>query len=357
MVLLLSPAGRAELFGYAEARYVRIQGLGSYLPEYVTAQRLRPTMVEELDSVEGVSFTVTPELQFRQFEDDPPEFMETDDYLTVERLYADIDAGPARVRLGRQAVNWGSALVWNPTDLFQEVFLTDYWAERKGLNALRVYVPMENDFRLTAVMSTGDTVFFHNRYALKASLARWEADVSAVWMDDTINDRLVWGLDVKGTAVVGYWVEAAAFAPKDQDLDSFEQAVVGIDYSFPVRSTLYLAAQYYYDGSGKSEPELYDWPGLFAGRRTTLGMHYANLLATLAWNSDLSLAVNAIYNLDDDSAIISPYLTYTYEDFRISAGANITAGSDGGEFRPRPDQNPLELVPYVVYYVWGRWYL
>ncbi len=356
MLALPTPVA-AEIYGYAEARYLRIEGAGPSLPEYVTSQRFRPTFSDELDSIPEINFTATPEFRLIQYEDLPPAIEETDDYLTVERLYMDADVGPARVRVGRQAINWGSAMVWNPTDLFQEVFLTDYWAERQGVNAARVYLPLPQDFRLTMAAATGESKFYENRYAAKASLRRWEADLSVVWSDDVVADRLVWGLDLKGTAVVGYWIEAATFAPKNERDDPFNQAVLGIDYSFPVRSTLYVAGQYYYDGSGEADPDDYDWIGLALGRRQTLGMHYANLLATLAWNSEISMAVNAIYNLDDSTMMASPYLTVSYENLRVSAGANLLAGPEGGEFRPHSSQDPMKIVAERAYYVWARYYL
>lgn len=356
LVLIFPVLAAAEIYGYVEGRYLRVTGAGPAVPEYVTSERVRPTFVEPLKNAKGVTITATSVFFLTQYENADPQIQTTADYLVVDRLFADLEAGPARVRVGRQAVNWGSALIWNPTDPFPEVFLTDYWAERKGLNALRVYFPLPQNSRLTMVATTGDSNFTENRYAIKASVARWAADLSAIWIDDTIRDRLVWGLDVKGTAVIGYWIEAAAFRSKGPIGEPFEQAVIGMDYSFPVKSMLYLAAQYYYDGSGQDRPANYDWTALAAGQRTTLARHYASLTAMLSWNADLTFAVNYIYNLDDATALLTPYLTVVLRDFRVSAGANLLVGPEGGEFRPQKNQDPLNLIPDAVYYMWGRWY-
>ena len=43
---------------------------------------------------------------------------EVGDVLSLERLYVDVTSPYADFRLGRQAVNWGSALFFNPTDIF-----------------------------------------------------------------------------------------------------------------------------------------------------------------------------------------------------------------------------------------------
>ena len=354
-VLATAGTARADLYGYLEARYLKVNGAGPIVPSYSTTERVRPTLVEKLNSIPGVTITATPQFLLNQFEDEPMKFQKSSDYLTVERLYADIDAGPARVRIGRQAVNWGSALIWNPTDVFQEVFLTDYWSERQGLNALRVYVPLPKESRVTAVVTTGDTLFYQNRYALKASITRWGTDFSGVWMDDTVHNRLVWGIDLKGNAGVGYWIEAADFAPKDGGAE-YQQAVLGVDYSFPVLGTLYLAAQYYYDGSGAGHPENYNFSALSLGTRRTLAMHYANLIATLNINPDLAFSALAIENLDDSTYLVTPYLVYTYKNFRVTGGVNLAGGPEGGEFNPHPSQDRLGIVPDTAYYLWGRWY-
>jgi hypothetical protein len=155
---------------------------------------------------------------------------------------------------------------------------------------------------------------------------------------------------------LGYWVEAAAFAPKDPDVEAYQQAVLGLDYSFPVLGTLYLAGQYYYNGQGRAQASSYDWAALATGRQANLGRHYLNLIATLAATPDLALAANSIYNLDDSTWILTPYLTYTYEEFRVTAGLNLFAGPQGGEYRPRSGQAPGDFMPRAVYYLWGRWY-
>ena len=62
---------------------------------------------------------------------------------TVDRLWFDINAGKAQVRIGRQRINWGQTLVWNPNDIFNAYSFFDFdYAERPGSDAVRLqYFP------------------------------------------------------------------------------------------------------------------------------------------------------------------------------------------------------------------------
>ena len=57
---------------------------------------------------------------------------------TVDRLWFDINAGKAQLRIGRQRINWGQTLVWNPNDIFNAYSFFDFdYAERPGSDAVR----------------------------------------------------------------------------------------------------------------------------------------------------------------------------------------------------------------------------
>ena len=62
-------------------------------------------------------------------------------YLDVDRLYLDWYTGPVDVRVGRQALTWGSARFLNPTDPFPEVLFAEPWRPRRGVNAIRAHIP------------------------------------------------------------------------------------------------------------------------------------------------------------------------------------------------------------------------
>jgi len=62
---------------------------------------------------------------------------------TIDRLWVDFNYGKLQVRAGRQRINWGQTLVWNPNDIFNAYSFFDFdYIERPGSDAVRVqYYP------------------------------------------------------------------------------------------------------------------------------------------------------------------------------------------------------------------------
>jgi hypothetical protein len=62
---------------------------------------------------------------------------------SVDRLWADFNYGKFQARVGRQRINWGQTLVWNPNDIFNVYSYFDFdYVERPGSDAVRLqYYP------------------------------------------------------------------------------------------------------------------------------------------------------------------------------------------------------------------------
>jgi hypothetical protein len=62
---------------------------------------------------------------------------------TIDRLWIDYNKGKFQARLGRQRINWGQTLVWNPNDIFNAYSFFDFdYVERPGSDAVRLqYYP------------------------------------------------------------------------------------------------------------------------------------------------------------------------------------------------------------------------
>lgn len=55
---------------------------------------------------------------------------------TVDRLWIDMNLKNLEVRIGRQRINWGQTLVWNPNDVFNAYSFFDFdYVERPGSDA------------------------------------------------------------------------------------------------------------------------------------------------------------------------------------------------------------------------------
>jgi hypothetical protein len=87
------------------------------------------------------------------------------------------------------------------------------------------------------------------RVAVRGTLNVGLADISLVGAYRQESESGIVGLDLRGTAVVGYWLEASGHFGHEDEWS--EEVAVGIDYSWPVLDGLLVRAQYYRNGAGE----------------------------------------------------------------------------------------------------------
>lgn len=283
------------------------------------------------------------------------------DYLAVDRLYVDVYTKKIDLRFGRQALQWGSGLLVNPTDPFPQVLFAEPWRPRAGVNAVRATVPFgKTSNQLTGVVASDDT-FTAVRAAARATVNVKGADLSVLGAYRGVLDQPatgIVGLDVKGTLGVGYWFEGALHVEEDR---LYEEFVVGLDYSFPVLETWTIAAQYYRNGGGAAPddygaqsrgtaalvPPTCDEPAaaeVFAGSTQTdpfapfvQGTDYALLNTALRVTPDVSVSATGFQNLRDGTGFaVGTVMVSPVKNLDFSATAQVPYRLWGrtGEFKP-----------------------
>ncbi len=333
-----------------------------------------------------------------------------DDVLSVDRLHMDLNLPAVDLRLGRQALNWGSARVFNPTDVFAEYILAEPWKERAGVDALRALVPVGERGQIIAVGGFDDLPAELKQArdesldddwravawkgGLRGTLLTGPVDISAVAFHHRsgAQHRDLVGLDLRGDTEVGWWLEAAwdgSLAVQEPAYPGALKLAVGGDYSLDIRQGLYLSAQFIYDGSGASPEEmnylLRSSSGLSYGLdcgdreppsliplpdpgpvspvdayRATYGRYYALFIARQSVTEDWTLDLTALANLEDGTALIFPATTVDVGGrLSLSGGVQVLAGKDG-EFQP-PEQGLIDgsfdynpLVPRWTALTWAR---
>jgi len=379
--------------GFGEVRFSALPGVDGRW--WNLTERLRPRLVGSLH--DRISLTVEVELLLRQGRNTTREFQRTmeesdfgplleaadvqwptrrnevlwidgiADVLEVARLYADFYLPVVDIRIGRQALFWGSAVMLNPTDPFPEFLLAEPWRQRAGTNAVRATATLNDDSDLTAVLATNDT-FTRIRAAGRLRMLFPFAEIALVgaYREDD-NDGLV-GLDVRGELGVGWWFEGALH------IDEFvtSELAIGIDYSFPVLDGLFVIVQYYRNGYGagrRHEPvsgtarlastlpdELTDLlagqapsppgaeeeeppePEVFAPLLT--GRDYLLVTLNQVFAPEVSLSLTALQNLSDGTGFVQPSLVVSptgWLQLALDAQIPYRLWGDGGEFKPDPD--------------------
>ena len=79
-------------------------------------------------------------------------------HSNVERLWIDYTAHKWNFRLGRQRINWATASIWNPNDLFNTYNFIDFdYEERPGSDALHIHYTVKELRYVEAALSIGKT--------------------------------------------------------------------------------------------------------------------------------------------------------------------------------------------------------
>jgi len=350
-VLVLSFLVSFALVGRAYARDEVLSGYLEYRgfivddelqgSDSATSWRLRPTLKGALGSTR---YVLTGDATRRNgFLED---FMLSDHDSELSRAYLETSVRGVDVRAGKQAVHWGSAHIWNPTDPLPEIFIADPWAERQGVKTLRFdRVVRPSDSRiLTLVSMSDDEPGTRRRHVLRYSRRAGVTDTAfLVGYDDRLGQRWL-GLDLRGDDTFGWWVEGA-WRQLAAPFGAWYEVVLGVDYSFDLRDGLLVVLQYYRNSA--------DLAGL-AGV-ASMGSHLS-FTATLTHDEDVSSGLTILRSVDDGSMTVLPQVTWKLSgtDELIFGGRVGWAGA--GIYDPTVPLDPLGLAPERTWYVWWRRY-
>ncbi len=270
-----------------------------------------------------------------------------DEDFEVDRLYLDVELGKVDLRVGRQAINFGQALIWNPVDLVDSNSPLDFDVVKLGVDAVRA------SWATSSTSSVQALVAFPDEGAialLRGEFLVGSVDLGLLAASDERDDEVILGFDVKGDAGVGYWLEGA-----HHDLaagEDFYRLVVGLDYSLAIQDALYLALQYYRDSSGGTSVDDYDYG---SGRRF-LGRQYGSLISALTLSELTRLNGSVIYNLEDESWLLTlGAARYFFENLEVTLRTSLAQGSGPGEYNPVAG-SPLEgRQPSEIYELYLEW--
>ncbi len=270
--------------------------------------------------------------------------------LDLDRAFLDIALERWDLRIGRQAINFGQALIWNPVDLVDSSSPLDFDIVKEGVDTFRA------SYAVSSTSSVLGLVAFPDGGAI--TLVRGEtlaggADLGVLVASDARTDERILGFDVKGDLGVGWWAEGA-FHDLEEGED-FLRLVVGLDYSWPVRQQLYLAFQYYLDESGGTGVDDYDYAAL-GTTRSFLARRYASVIGGLTIDELTNLNGSMIYNLEDDSYVLTLGLARIFfDDLEVTVRGSLFDGSGPGEYNPVEGSPAFGRQPTETYELYLEW--
>jgi len=276
----------------------------------------------------------------------------------LDRLVASLHLPFADLLLGRQPLAFGSARVLNPTDVLAPFSYRELdREERAGIDALRLRLPLGSLSEVDLGLVAGD----HAQLADSAAFARVKASLlglELVALGTAFQGNLLFGLDCSGElSGAGLWFETAytlaGTLEEGQDEEDYLRLSLGADYNVALRSGLYLALEYHYNGAGDADPSealqhRLTSPAYTEGSTYLLGRHY---LAAVGRHELVPLwggSLQVLCNLEDPSASIAPAVDYNVaEEVYLDLGAFLQLGrglTDQGTWR-----SEFGAYPVMVY--------
>lgn len=193
--------------------------------------------------------------------------------MMFDRLYVQWMKDDWEVKLGRQRINWGVNLAWNPNDWFNAYNFFDFdYEERPGSDALRVtyYTGVSSSIEVAAKIADSHDKFVAasmyktnvKSYDLQflGGVANGDVALGTGWAGNlalaSIKGELTYFVPFTETTANMNTDIAGEIIPGDKRYNSMFLGAISIDYSFP--NSLYLNGSVMYNSIGDYDASLFE---------------------------------------------------------------------------------------------------
>lgn len=228
----------------------------------------------------------------------------------IDRLYFEWNTNDWEVSLGRQRINWGMNLAWNPNDLFNAYSFFDFdYEERPGSDALRIRkytgYASEIDFAIKAAEEFEDLTT-----AFKYQVNKWNYDIQ--FIGGLMKNNVTLGTGWAGNLWnAGFKGELTYLNSLDAGAEDGFLASISVDYLFP--NSLYLNASGLYNSYGKASPDIF-----LINTSSNLDIRS---ISPYSWSTFtqvtyplhplINTGLSTIFFPTDASLFINPFVTYS----------------------------------------------
>lgn len=175
-------------------------------------------------------------------------------HSNIERLWINYRVKKWDIRFGRQRINWSTASIWNPNDLFNTYNFIDFdYEERPGSDALRIHHTFKELSYAEAALSIGKT-HDKNVAALRYFFNRngFDGQLNAGIFRGSYTAGAAWAGSIKQ---VGFKGEVQYFAAHQSEK---QQVNIVAEWDYIGKKQGYWAAGILYNSQGLKQP-VSDW--------------------------------------------------------------------------------------------------
>ena len=244
------------------------------------------------------------------------------------RAFATVYVGQTQVTMGRQRIAWGTGFAWNPTDILNPFNPGAIeLGEKAGVDAAYVNIPIGAFSRIETVVAPGRRQG-QTSLATRAGTNWREYDVSI--MGGRFREDWVVGGDFAGYVGNAGLRGEAAYTWND-DGRNYLRAILNADYNFA--GGYYVLVELYFNGQGSRDKADYDLTAVLAGETFNLAKDYAAASVAKSITPLLAGTLYSLINLDDQSALVGPSITYSLaENLELAASTYFFLGPSDTEF-------------------------
>ena len=298
-----------------------------------------------------------------------PRFMDMEESLplrggqriahNMDRLFIAVNTRYVSLDVGRMALSWGTGRIWNPTDMWAPFSPTEIDKEEKqgtDLAHVTFHIPKFGSLEgVFAPLDMDHPYSYEQDDSAAGGRFRFnigEYDIS--FMGGAFGPDTVTGLDFTGYLWnAGFRGEATyTFVDPEDDESDYLRAVLSVDYGFATFGNPYLLLEGYFNGLGSTDPDEYlehladksVQRMMIMGRAFNFGRDYLALMGAFQPHPLVTLSLQPIMNIDDQSSFISFTVKYAVTDYaELISGINAFVGKENSEFGGLPIED-LDIV-------------
>lgn len=249
---------------------------------------------------------------------------------SIDRAFVQYSKGKFDLKLGRQRINWGQTMVWNPNDIFNNYSFFDFdYVERPGSDAVRLqyYPGSASTIEIAAKVNSAEKI----TTAALFRFNKWNYDIQFIGGLLNEQDYIVgagWSGAIKSVSFRG---EASYFQPKENfsDTNGLAMASISFDYSFKNSSMILVEGLYgnFAKNTGLGFMDVYSAPSTVKN----LSFTKYNVLAQYSYPVTplLNVNVSGMYMPEIKGYYAGPTISYSLKD---NLDLSIIAQVFSGEF-------------------------
>jgi len=255
---------------------------------------------------------------------------------SIDRFYMDYTWNNFQFRAGRQRINWGINLVWNPNDLFNAFSYIDFdYEERPGSDALLLTW-------YTSGTSSLDVALKSDKDGNTTAAARYlfnilDYDIQFIGGKNE-NDFILGGGWSGSIGEVSFRGEGSYFTPlagKESISKTAVSATVSADYSF--KNSLYIHSAFLFNSSGTtvsgSGLSLLNPTNNMSAKNLSIGKYEIFGQVSYPVNPILNLNFACMLNPSDGSSYLGPSATISLQDnLEFMLTGQLLLGKKGSEY-------------------------